>query len=267
MKALTAAQRLFWEAQGYLLIEDALTPDELAAYRHAADEAEARWRRLPELPGCRIPAFEEIEGIMEYDTLFLDLLDHPRLFPLIREVLGPDIQMIDHAYYITPPGGGVTGSAWHSDVGRRMLGVDHSRSVMMVRLMIPLEDVTEDGGATLLIPGSHRFGRDVEIPKVALPEEMPGALRLACKAGSAYFFNGNLFHSPSNNRSPRTRRMLLFNYGHRFMRMWKGHEPSAWLQEQAATPMRKQLLGMWRAYYGPDAEMDDFPSCGTLPPR
>jgi ectoine hydroxylase-related dioxygenase (phytanoyl-CoA dioxygenase family) len=254
MGHLTTAQRLSWEANGYLLIEDALTPDELAAYRAAADDAEERWRRMPELPGCRIPEFEEIEGILEYDLRFLDLLEHPRLFPLVREVLGPDIQMIDNGYYITPPGNGVRGSAWHSDVARRMRGVEHSRSVMMVRLMIPLEDVAADGGATLVIPGSHRFPATVEIPKVDLPEEMPGAVPLACKAGAAYFFNGHLHHSPSNNRSASTRRMLLFNYGHRWMRMWKGHEPSPWLLSQAHTPIRKQLLGLWRAYYGPDAE-------------
>jgi ectoine hydroxylase-related dioxygenase (phytanoyl-CoA dioxygenase family) len=120
--------------------------------------------------------------------------------------------------------------------------------------MIPLEDVAADGGATLILPGSHRFPPEVEIPKVAIPEDMPGAVPLACKAGSAYFFNGHLHHSPSNNRGSRIRRMLLFNYGHRWMRMWQGHEPSVWLQGQAETPMQKQLLGLWRAYYGPDAE-------------
>jgi len=255
MASLTPAQRLFWAANGYLLIEDALTAEEIAAYRRAADEAAERWRRVPDLPGCRNPDFEEVEGILEYDRLFLDLLDHPRLFPLIREVLGPDIQLIDHAYYLTPPGNGVRGSAWHSDVGRRMPGVDHNRSVMMVRLMVPLEDVPADGGATLILPGSHRFPPEVEIPKVEMPEDMPGAVPLVCKAGSAYFFNGHLHHCPSNNRSSRTRRMLLLNYGHRWMRMWKGHEPSEWLRAQAETPMRQQLLGMWRAYYGPDAEM------------
>jgi ectoine hydroxylase-related dioxygenase (phytanoyl-CoA dioxygenase family) len=255
MKALTDAQRLFWEAQGYLMVENALTPGELAVFRRAAAAAEERWRRLPELPGCRIPEFEEIEAILEYDPLFLDLLDHPRIFPLIREVVGPDIQLIDHAFYITPPGGAIRGSAWHSDVARRMSGIWHPRSTMMVRLMIALEDVPADGGATLVLPGSHHFPQDYEIPKVDTPEEMPSARRLACAAGTAYFFNGHLHHSPGTNRSQTTRRMALFNYGHRWMRMWKGHEPSEWLQAQAGTPMRKQLLGMWRAYYGPDAAL------------
>lgn len=263
MSALSAAQRLSWEAQGYLRVEGVLSTEEIAAFRAAADEAEARWRRFPELPGCRIPEFEEIEAILEYHPRFLDLIDHPRVFPLVREAVGPDIQLLDHAYYITPPGGVVTGSAWHTDVGRRVLGVYHPRSTMMVRVMVPLEDVPENGGATLVLPGSHRFTPDVPIPGVEVPEEMPGAIRLACRAGDAYFFHGNLFHCPGTNRSTTTRRMILLNYGHRWMRMWKGHEPSSWLQSQAATPMRRQLLGLWRAYYGPNAEPE---AAGPLTP-
>ena len=79
---------------------------------------------------------------------------------------------------------------------------------------------------------------------VAVPEEMPGSVRLTCAAGSAYLFHGNLVHCPGNNRGPTARRVILFNFGHRWMRMWKGHEPSTWLAGQAVTPIRRQLLGL-----------------------
>ncbi|HEV8579329.1 MAG TPA: phytanoyl-CoA dioxygenase family protein [Thermoanaerobaculia bacterium] len=240
---------------GYLMIDDALSPAELAAVRTAADEAEERWRSDPSLPGTRIPEFLEIEAIMEYHTVLFDLVEHPRLFPLIREVLGPDISVVDHAYYITPPGGALDGEAWHTDVRTRVPGVNHARSTMMVRLMIALSDISEDGGATLLLPGTHRQPDDTPIPRVASPEEMPGAVKLACPAGSAYFFHGNVVHSPGTNRGGATRRVLLYNYGHKWMRIWKGHEPSPRLAAQAATPMRRQLLGLTPPYRGPEAEL------------
>jgi hypothetical protein len=254
---LSDAQRLFYETNGYLQIPDALAPAELAAVREAADDAEARWRRNPELPGNRSPEFPEIEGIMEYHPALFDLVEHPRVFPLVREVMGPDIAVIDHAYYITPPGGVVGGTAWHTDVGRRIHGVYHPRSTLMVRAVFALADVDEDGGATLVLPGSHRYTEEVALPRVDTPEEMPCCVRLSCRAGAAYFFNGNLLHCPGNNRSRRgiTRRVVLYNYGHRWMRMWKGHEPSAWLAQRATTPMRRQLLSLGRAYYGPDAPL------------
>lgn len=181
----------------------------------------------------------------------------------MREILSADIALIDHAYYITPPGGALDGEAWHTDVRKRVPGVHHAGSTMMVRVMIALEDIPEDGGATLVLPGTHRQPDDSPIPKVAVPEDMPGAVALACKAGTAYFFNGNLLHSPGTNRGGRgttTRRVLLFNYGHKWMRMWAGHEPSERLAAAASTPLRRQLLGLTPPYKGPEAELDMVPS-------
>src|ERR1700730_16297658 len=152
MDRLSDEQRLFFETNGYLMLPETLMPAELAAVRRAADDAEERWRRTPGLLGCRIPEFLEIEGIMEYHPLLFDLAEHPRVLPLVREVGGPDVALLAHASYIRPAGGVVTGSAWHTDVGRRIHGVYHPRSTLMVRVMFALEDVDEDGGATLVLP-------------------------------------------------------------------------------------------------------------------
>jgi hypothetical protein len=252
---LTAEQRRAFAADGYLMIPDALSPAELAAVRAAADAAEARWRADPTLPGTRIPEFEEIPAIMEYHPVLFDLVEHPRIFPLIRELMGSGIGLVDHAYYITPPGGVIDGTAWHTDVRTRVSGIHHAGSTMMVRAMYALTDIAADGGATLVLPGTHRQPDDTPIPFVATPEEMPGAVALTCPAGAAYFFNGNLLHSPGNNRSAVTRRVLLYNYGHKWMRMWSGHEPSPRLAAAARTPMRRQLLGLTPPYRGPDVEL------------
>ncbi len=250
---LRDAQRLFFEANGYLMLEGALSAAEVARLRQVTDEALQRFNRNPELPGSRLPEFVEIEAIMEYHQELFDMVEHPYVFPRVRQLVGGDIAVIDHAYYVTPPGGVVAGSAWHTDLGRRIHGVYNPRSILMVRVMYALDDVGPDDGATLVLPGSHRFAADVAVPRVEVPEQMPGSVRMVCAAGSAYLFNGNLLHCPGNNRGTRTRRMLLFNYGHRWMRMWKGHDPSSWLAGRATTPMRRQLLGLGRHYYGKDA--------------
>jgi ectoine hydroxylase-related dioxygenase (phytanoyl-CoA dioxygenase family) len=255
--SLTEQQRQFFDAHGYLVIPAALGAAELAAVRAAADAAEARWRADPGLAGTRIPEFEEIPAIMEYHPALFDLVEHPAVFPLIRELLGTGIGLVDHAYYITPPGGLIDGTAWHTDVRTRVPGVHHAGSMMMIRAMYALTDIAADGGATLVLPGTHRQADDTPIPQVATPEEMPGAVALTCRAGDAYFFNGNLVHAPGNNCSARgvTRRVLLYNYGHKWMRMWSGHEPSPRLAAAAGTPMRRQLLGLTPPYRGPDAEL------------
>lgn len=250
---ITDEQRLFFESQGYLKLDNVLDTNELAELRAAADEAEELWRANPELPGTRIPEFLEIEAILEYGPAFLSLAQHPKVFPLIRELLGRDIRIIDHAYYISPPGGELDGDAWHTDTRERLPGIHHPRSLMMVRAMWTLEDIPPDGGATLVLPGSQHFDNDVAVPKVAVPEEMPGAIALDCPAGSVYFFNGDVLHSPGTNRSNVTRRMVLFNYGHKWMRAWQGHEASPELAARASNPMERQLLGLTGGYYGEDA--------------
>ena len=62
--ALTTAQKYFFEANGYLIVENALTPDELQTVRRSADAAEERWRADPDLPGFRRDDLEQVLGCL-----------------------------------------------------------------------------------------------------------------------------------------------------------------------------------------------------------
>lgn len=250
MSGLTEEQRLFFEANGYLIVPEALGRRQLSTVRKAADAAEARWRADPELPGFRRPDLEQVLGIMEYDPVLLDLLEHPRTFPLVCELLGPDVMMLDHDYFISPPGAEIP-HGWHFDLN--LAGVYHARSRLMVKLFFVLEDIPADGGATLVLPGSHVFPEEMELPNPEVPEEMPGAVKMDLEAGSAYIFTGRTYHSAGNNRSDVTRRLLIYNYGHKWMRIWQSYEPSPALVAAADAPMRRQLLGLTDPY-GPNAD-------------
>jgi len=245
LSVMTDAQRLSFETNGYLVIPGALAPEELARVREAANRAEAVWRADPTRAGGRGANLSQVQAPIEYDDLLLDLLEHPRVFPLVREILGNDVSMIDNDYFISPPHTS-SHAHWHHDVG--MPGVYHPRSVLMVKVFYLLEDVAEDGGATLFLPGSHRYPMDFRLPQVEDPLAMPGHVKMAFPAGTAYFFNGRCYHAASPNRSDNSRRVLIFNYGHHWMRIWPGYEPSERLKEQARTAVRKQLLGMGPAY-------------------
>jgi ectoine hydroxylase-related dioxygenase (phytanoyl-CoA dioxygenase family) len=242
---MTDAQRFFFEANGYLVIPDALSAAELAAARAAADRAEAAWRADPGRAGLRRPNLEQVQAPIEYDDLFLDLMEHPRVFPLVREILGEDVQMIDNDYFLSPPRT-ESHTGWHHDVG--MHGVYHPFSILMVKVFWLLSDVDPDGGATAVLPGSHRFPPGTPLPKPADPREMPGHVRMAYPAGTAWLFNGRVYHSALPNESDRARRVLIYNYGHFWMKQWQGYEPSERLGREAATPVRRQLLGIGDAY-------------------
>jgi ectoine hydroxylase-related dioxygenase (phytanoyl-CoA dioxygenase family) len=92
---------------------------------------------------------------------------------------------------------------------------------------------------------------DFRFPEVEDPRQMPGAVQMTGKAGDAYLFNGRVYHCAVNNDSDRPRKVLIYNYGHFWMKVWQGYEPSARLLADAQAsgdPVRMQLLGIGDAY-------------------
>ena len=246
---MTEQQRIEYEANGFLTVSNALSESELHDVRAAADAAEAKWRSDTTLAGQRSEVLQQVQAPIEYDDRLLALLWHLRAFPLVRAILGDDVSMIDNDFFITPPRTPRSHAGWHHDVGLR--GVYHPRSTMMVKVFFLLSDVDADSGGTVMVPGSHRFPMDFRFPKVDDPREMPGAVQMTGRAGTAYLFNGRVYHCAVNNRSDRPRRVLIYNYGHFWMKVWQGYEPSSRLIADAIAsgdPVRQQLLGIGPAY-------------------
>lgn len=246
---MTEAQRIRFEADGFLTIPGALGPEQLARVRAAADAAEALWRADLTRPGIRSDVLEQVQAPIEYDDTLLELLWQPTVFPIVRAALGDDVSMIDNDYFLTPPRTPGTHAHWHHDVG--MHGVFHPFSLLMVKVFYLLTDVGPDSGGTAMVPGSHRFPMDFRLPKVEDPRDMPGAVQMTGRAGDAYLFNGRVYHCAVNNASDQPRKVLIVNYGHFWMKVWQGYEPSPRLIADAlasADPVRQQLLGIGDAY-------------------
>ncbi len=255
-KVMTDAQRIAFETNGFLTIPNALSPEDLAAIRAEAEQAERTWEATPGSPGTKKPQLWEIIKPMEYGEKMLNLWWHPKIFPIVREIIGDDISMIDNSYFITPPRTPNTHADWHHDVG--LEGVYHPLSVMMVKVFFLLTDVNPDSGGTAMVPGSHRLPMEFQFPEVKDPKTMPGAVQMSGKAGTAYLFNGRVYHAAVNNDSDQPRKVLIYNYGHHWMKIWPGYEPSQrlldWARE-SGDPIKQQVLGLGPAYmsYLPDS--------------
>jgi hypothetical protein len=65
-----------------------------------------------------------------------------------------------------------------------------------------------------------------------------------------------VFHCVGNNLSDLKRRLLIYTYGHKWMKIWDGYEPSEQLRAQATTPLLQQLLGLTDPY-GPNAPYEE----------
>jgi ectoine hydroxylase-related dioxygenase (phytanoyl-CoA dioxygenase family) len=181
--------------------------------------------------------------LLTYHQAFIDLIDRPRVFDLILDLMGPYIQFsmsqaIVRASTETFPG------YTHTDGGeaQRAIRVTETSRPLAVKVMYLLTDVTEpDSGNFTIFPGSHLRPFPERAERIPNPH-MPGAVPLLGKAGDAYVFPHAIWHGPSPNRSGKARKTILYNYCQMFMRPYDFGTPYAALFERC-TPRQRRLLG------------------------
>jgi ectoine hydroxylase-related dioxygenase (phytanoyl-CoA dioxygenase family) len=220
--AALEAQRARFEADGLLVIENAIPRETIDRVREATDRivAEAgprgRWIGKPVSAKRRV----EYRGLFNLDEAFLALLAPPKVFPLMVALLSPNIHMMSsqllYAHPLQEPrpyhGG------WHRDVigSSEDLGYDRTPR-LAIRVGYYLSDVSEPGsGITLFVPGSHRLHRPIPLPRGGRDPER--YVRLDLQPGDAVMWENRTFHAPENNTSPNTRKAVMVQYGYRWLR-------------------------------------------------
>ncbi|MCS7309099.1 MAG: phytanoyl-CoA dioxygenase family protein [Armatimonadetes bacterium] len=216
---LTEQQIAFFRENGFVQLDNVLTPDELEELRRAADEVLAqRYDVHIELSAAN-PDYEKVfvqklnlwllhDGIRKY-TL------HPRLAEIARRLLGVRRVRLWHDHLLTKMPGDSKPSPWHQDRPYwSMSGYDQ------VSCWLALDDVDEHNGCMQFIPGSHLWGElepiDLVHPKdifALVPDKEPREPYIArLKAGSCTFHHGLTFHYAGANHSDRPRRAFVIIY-------------------------------------------------------
>ncbi len=255
-RALTEEQREQWAVDGYLQLEGALSPAEVDFFSGQLDRVrlqpgyEPASGKLPrghyawvDHADPKPDAFMDRRDLLTYHQAFIDMIDRPRVFDLILDLMGPYIQFsmsqaIVRASTDTFPG------YTHTDGGeaQRAIRVTETSRPLAVKVMYLLTDVTEpDSGNFTIFPGSHLRPFPERLERIPNPK-MPGAVPLLGKAGDAYIFPHAIWHGPSPNRSGKARKTILYNYCQMFMRAYDFGAPYASLFERC-TPRQRRLLG------------------------
>jgi phytanoyl-CoA hydroxylase len=246
---ITDDQRAAFERDGYIVLRRVFAEEKVRSLRDAGDRAEQRWLQNPDRIGVDHSYLRRVEPLIEYDDEFVELLDDEAFFPLVRELLGSGIAMIDTSYFISPPGHGWGDTSdWHID--EALTGPFGSPIPLMVKVSIPLDEIRDlDDGPTALIPGSHLRSYNDNLPQPADPRDMPGMFPILVSPGDALIFHGRVHHAAMPNVGDRTRRVLQYNYGHIWMKPWPGYEPSERVRASANSAVRKQLLHVSNHHY------------------
>lgn len=228
---------------GYLVVEDAISPEMTDALEKIADRIDTEERAKNGLGPHKL--LSKFRTVIE-DDLLLELLDNKKVFPLLWDILGWNIQLyISHLimYPPEPPDAERIrkGAGWHQDGGRPIPEMERPHPRLSLKVSYWLSDVMHrDNGAMRLIPGSHKLDK---IPSRSDPESDPdGAMDLLVKRGTAVLFDRRMWHSRGRNYSDVTRKVLFMGYSYRWLR---GLDYNLMPEEilEKCDPIRRQLLG------------------------
>jgi ectoine hydroxylase len=233
--------------EGFLPLPGALGPPAVArlvaALDRIYDEEVARGRTRAGEP-------MHLLGEIGRDDVFLELLDHPAVFPVIWGELGWNIHLYHCHLDVTPPHTVPRRRptwGWHQDGGRQNLELDcDPRPRMSLKVAFWLSDVSVPGrGNMLIVPRSHESNT---LPRPGRPElgfDPPtGAAPVLASAGDALVLDRRLWHSRSDNLSEHTRRVVFLAYTFRWIRPRDelGFDSSS-ERFHGLSPVRRQLLG------------------------
>jgi hypothetical protein len=242
---ITAEQRRGFIEDGYFLVEGALSGAEVGELIEAVDGLDAIVRSDR---GLSDDGLVRVRNIVCRHPAFLALMDHPRLLPLVVDVLGARIQLRGSNLDVRPPqsprehtaelGAEDSFFPWHRDAPHEgWPTVDGVVPLMEVKVGCYLTDLTEpESGALCVVRGSHRRGDG----RGAVDPESVVEIRV--RAGTALVWRTSLLHCVTPNFSGRTRKCLYLAFQHRWLR------PSDYITAppevlERCNPIQRQLLG------------------------
>ncbi len=254
---LTEEERRAFDETGLLVVENALSPDQIASLTAATDLVYAARVAQGHDPASALfyPNF------LPDDDLFLNLVDHEKILPKVWGILGWNIYLYHAHLIVTPPSGKPKDDktfGWHQDSGRVNQEMEsHPRPRLSLKVAYFLSDTSEPGrGNFWVIPGSHKRD-DLERPPDGIGQPK-GAVPVLAKPGTAVFFDRRLWHTASPNWSDVTRKILFYGYGYRWLRTKDDMTvQNLW---DRSDPIQRQMLGDGtgaNGYYSPSD--DDVP--------
>ncbi len=241
-----------YENDGYVIFPEIMAAQEVERQRAALApfiEADIRGRNV----------FEGVESNRIYamlgkDPIFADLITHPLQLAFAERELGKSCLLSACLAINLHPG--ETVQPWHMDD-------DHCRQplprkALGVSTFWTIDPMTDENGATEIIPGSHKWAK-VELngankasdfatkdsgDQSADPGAHEDAIKAVMPAGSLMIAKGNLWHRGGANRSQATRLIVTPQYCPGWMRPLETMLLAVPPEKAAALPKRaQQLLG------------------------
>jgi ectoine hydroxylase-related dioxygenase (phytanoyl-CoA dioxygenase family) len=272
--AMNAQQQHDFDEKGYVVLENFFTPDELARLLDAVDAVADQVRQSKGL-GPSDPF--AIRNALAHHEAFLDLIDHPRMLPLVVDAIGWNIQIrTTHLDYRPPYPEGLAAGAvgtgkgadhqagyrnvlWHPDLANlfEAVSLDGRLPFMELKVFYVLSDLTQSNSGNLwMVPGSHKRTPQ-ELRAMEFKVDPAEAVELLLPPGTAVLWRTATWHCVGPNQSRQTRKIMHVGYHHRWLR------PTDYMEQDPAliarsSPIRRQLLGALPSGDNPLGDDPDF---------
>ena len=213
---MTPEEKFMFDLNGYLLVKNVLTPEEVSELTTAAQL---------HLPATNAPGLDRRIRISNLSKPFQNLIDHPNILPYLITIIESKFRL-DHDYSIfmtkDAPGGNLHGGEGHEGDHwyRYRDGVMKNGLTVVTFFLSPAK--AGDGGF-LCVPGSHKSNFVESIPHEVLTQKRHAqyVIQPEVEAGDALIFTEALVHGTATWMADHERQALLYKFS-------PGH--SAWAQ-------------------------------------
>jgi phytanoyl-CoA hydroxylase len=226
-------QKAHFEDQGYLILKDLLTPEEVlecqeevkrlhdvaATLKEAGDPDGGHFQIEPyagdESQDDGRLVLRKIEGTRKFSDVFRRLPERPKLVAAIQNLIGPDLLLFRSTLMLKPAFHG-SQHALHQDSAYWPM-----EPPTLVTVSIALNDSSPENGCIRVLPESHKMGLqewgritrgddEAATDRTDIDESM--AVEAPLTAGSAVCFHSLCVHGSGPNKSPNPRNTALYAY-------------------------------------------------------
>jgi len=234
--SLSAEQIDHYEREGYVVVPNVLTRDEIDRYLNRASEIangkvpEAAANRLIkdiQFAKGKLPMPEDPEHALwkilnpdRFDTVMAECLRLPRVLDAVSSLIGEDLLAFLLMFIYKPPGLEQSVHPFHQDALYFMFQPQDQ----CLGVWIPLDPVSAENGSLSVVPRSHKLDVQKHLLQEGInfgalaAEDIEGnpsyhekAITMDLSPGDCLLFSTHLLHRSGGNRTNRHRRVITLH--------------------------------------------------------
>jgi ectoine hydroxylase-related dioxygenase (phytanoyl-CoA dioxygenase family) len=261
---LTDLEVYLFDLRGYLILENALSPQEVADCNAILDDLKdmkpGEWRGYAHAHTYTGTEGLNVQQIYEAGEPWERLIDHPSWTAKVTRFVGGEntfdynhgALFIDEAFANFRSPGEAIGMHSGGHAGTKRTQYLYSNGAFqcgMINILMAFSDIGPGDGGTMVIPGSHKANFvHPEAARASMKQGesrsvdgVTGAIEVHLKAGDALLFVDAITHGSAKRVNPGQRRIAVYRYGPSWGMFRHPYRPSKALLERL-TPERRAIV-------------------------